>query len=56
MRRVLPAVAALVCAGVLLVTVPAAQAVGEDAFAGGGDDYVSAALADAGGRGGSRRT
>lgn len=45
-RRVLPAVAALVCAGALLVAAPAVHAAGEDALT-GGEDHVSAALADA---------
>ena len=45
-RRVLPAVAALLCAGALLGAAPGAQAAGNDAERGAGDVYVSAALAD----------
>jgi len=45
-RRVLPAVAALVCAGALLTAAPAALAAGEDAVRGGGEDYAAAALTD----------
>jgi len=45
-HRILPAVAALLCAGALLAAAPAAPAAGKDAAQGGGEDYVSAALAD----------
>ena len=45
-RRVLPAVAALLCAGVLLASPPAVHAAGDDAARDGGEAYVSAALAD----------
>ncbi len=45
-HRILPAVAALLCAGAVLAAAPAARAAGPDAERGGGYDYVAAALAD----------